>query len=423
MIKWGESMPSARDIIESILERPSVFKSKEKLYPEHLPAQLPHREEQLMSLATYFRNILLRPGSMAQRVLLVGGVGTGKTATARRFGSDFKALAHQRGINLEYVHVNCHRDRTLYLVVQEIARQLRIPVPPRGLSAQEMYKVVLKQLDNRNIYAIITLDEFDYFIEVAGNDSVYFLVRTYDEYPDLAKRINFIFITRSLSSLGVLDSATESYIVRNVIHFKPYTSSELFDILKYRSQEAFYEGTVDDSILEYIADLVGVDNGGSGNARLALEVLMLAGSEAEKEGAQRITIDHVRRAFTHANPNISIMVNDVIRHLSLHELLVLLAIVRLLKQRNEAYVRIGDVEEEYYNICEEYKEEPRKHTQVYEYIQDLKRRGVIDAKLSGKGYRGKSTLIGISLGPLEALEKFIQEMIDIKKGETSTGEI
>jgi cell division control protein 6 len=412
-------MPSARDIIESILERPSVFKSKEKLYPEHLPSYLPHREEQLKSLAAYFRNILLEPGSIAQRVLLVGGIGTGKTATARRFGSDFRALARQRGINLEYVHVNCHRDRTLYLVVQEIARQLRIPVPPRGLSAQEMYKIIMKQLENRDMYVIVTLDEFDYFIEVAGNDSVYFLVRTYDEYPNLAKRINFIFITRSLTSLGRLDSATESYIVRNVIHFKPYTSSELYDILKYRSQEAFYEGTVDDKVLEYIADLIGVDNGGSGNARLALEVLMLAGTEADKEGAQRVTIDHVRRAFTHANPNLSIMINDVIRHLPLHELLLLLAIVRLLRQKNEAYVRIGEVEEEYRNICEEYKETPRRHTQIYEYVNDLKRRGVIDARLSGKGYRGKSTLVGVSLGPLEALEKFIQEIIEIKKGEPS----
>ncbi len=412
-------MPSARDIIESILERPSVFKSKEKLYPEHLPSYLPHREEQLKSLAAYFRNILLEPGSIAQRVLLVGGIGTGKTATARRFGSDFRALARQRGINLEYVHVNCHRDRTLYLVVQEIARQLRIPVPPRGLSAQEMYKIIMKQLENRDMYVIVTLDEFDYFIEVAGNDSVYFLVRTYDEYPNLAKRINFIFITRSLTSLGRLDSATESYIVRNVIHFKPYTSSELYDILKYRSQEAFYEGTVDDKVLEYIADLIGVDNGGSGNARLALEVLMLAGTEADKEGAQRVTIDHVRRAFTHANPNLSIMINDVIRHLPLHELLLLLAIVRLLKQKGEAYVRIGEVEEEYRNICEEYKEAPRRHTQIYEYVNDLKRRGVIDARLSGKGYRGKSTLVGVSLGPLEALEKFIQEIIEIKKGEPS----
>ncbi|KSW11936.1 cell division control protein Cdc6 [Pyrodictium occultum] len=408
-------MPTARDIIESVLEHPSVFKSKEKLYPEYVPAYLPHREDQLKSLATYFRPLLLEPGAISQRVLLVGSIGTGKSATARRFGSDFKHLARQRGIKLEYVHVNCHRDRTLYFVVQEIARQLHIPIPPRGLSAQEMFQIILKHLENRDTYVIITLDEFDYFIEVAGNDAVYFLIRTYDEHPELTKRISYIFITRGLTSLSRLDSATESYLVRNVIHFKPYTSSELFDILKYRSVEAFYEGTVSDDVLSYIAEIVGVDTGGSGNARLALEILMLAGTEADDEGSPMLTIEHVRKAFAKTNPNLSIMINDVIRHLPLHELLILLAAIRVLRRSSEAYARIGEVEEEYQRVCEEIGEKPRRHTQVYEYIMDLKKRGVVDARVSGKGYRGKSTLIGISVGPLELLEKHVAEIIEYKR--------
>ena len=411
----AETMPSARDIIESELNRPSVFKNKERLYPDYIPSYLPHREEQLKGLASYFRNILLEPGSLAQRVLLVGGIGTGKTATAYRFGRDLRGLARQRGLNFEYVHVNCYRARTLFFVAQEIARQLRIPIPPRGLSAQEMYHVILKQLENRNMYVIVSLDEFDYFIEVAGNDAVYFLVRTYDEHPYLTKRVNFMFITRGLTSLGRLDSATESYLMRNVIHFKPYTISELYDILKYRSEEAFHVGTVSDDVLQYIAELEGVDGHGRGNARLALEILVLAGSEADREGSQEVTIEHVRKAFTHTNPNLSIMINDIIRHLSLHKLLLLLATIRLLRRTSEAYIRIGDVEEEYGNLSSEYGETPRRHTQIYEYINDLKRRSIIDTKISGKGYRGKSTLIGISIGPLEALEAYVKEIIEYHK--------
>ncbi len=407
-------MPTARDIIESILERPSVFKSKEKLYPEYVPAHLPHREEQLKSLASYFKPLLVEPGSIMQRVLLVGGIGTGKTVTARRFGKDFSLLARQRGIRLEYVHINCHRDRTLYLVIQEMAKQLRIPVPQRGLSAQEMFSILLKQLEDRDMYAIVTLDEFDYFIDVAGNDAVYFLVRVYDEYPDLTKRISYIFITRSLSNLGKLDAATESYLVRNIVKFNPYTSQELFDILKARAQEAFHEGTVDDEVLKYIADIVGVDHGGSGNARLALEMLLIAGQIADHEGSPRITIDHIRKAHAQANPSI-VHVYDSIFHLPLHEVLVLLAAVRRLKQTGEAYVRIGEVEKEYQQICEEMGETPRRHTQVYEYVMDLKRLGIIDARVSGKGYRGKSTLIGISGCPLDILEKKILEVIEKKR--------
>jgi len=409
-------MPSTRDIIESVLERPSVFKSKEKLFPEYVPSYLPHREEQLKSLAALFRPVLVEPGSLSQRVLLIGGIGTGKTVTARRFGIDFKALARRKGIRLEYIHINCHRDRTLYLVMQEMARQLRIPVPPRGLSAQEMFNVILRQLEERDEYVIVALDEFDYFIEVAGSDAVYFLIRTYDEYPEATKRLNFIFIARDIYALGRLDSATESYLIRNVIRFEPYTSAELYDILQMRTSEAFYEGTIDNDVIKYIADIVGVDHGGSGNARLALEILLLAGEEADKEGAPRVTIEHVRRAHTSANPNIAIVYDNLI-HLPLHELLVFLATIRVLRRKNTPYVRIGEVEQEYQQICEEYDEKPRRHTQVYEYVMDLKRLGIIDARVSGKGYRGKSTLIGISAGPLELLEKKVVELIESKRGE------
>ncbi|NPA05353.1 MAG: ORC1-type DNA replication protein [Crenarchaeota archaeon] len=404
-------MHTARDIIESVLEKPSVFKSKEKLFPEYVPKYLPHREQQLKQLASLFKPLLTDPGSISQRALLVGGIGTGKTVTARRFGIDFKLLARRRGVKLEYVHVNCHRDRTLYLVMQEIARQLHIPVPQRGLSAQEMYGNILKDIDERDIYVIITFDEFDYFIDVAGNDAVYFLIRTYDEYPDMTKRINFIFITRDMYNLGKLDSATESYLIRNVIHFEPYTSSELYDILAKRAEEAFYEGTIGDDVIQYVADIVGVDKGGRGNARLALEILLIAGELADQEGAQRVTIEHVRRAYVKAEPDI-VVIYDSLLYLPLHELLILLAAIRALSSKGEAYVRIGEVEQEYQQICEEFNEKPRRHTQVYEYVMDLKRLGIIDARVSGRGYRGKSTLIGVRVGPLEALEEKVLEIIN-----------
>jgi len=94
-----------------------------------------------------------------------------------------------------------------------------------------------------------------------------------------------------------------------------------------------------------------------------------------------------------------------------------MAIIRALRRTGEPYVRIGEVEHEYRQVCEEYGETPRKHTQVYEYVVDLKRRGIIDAKLSGKGYRGKSTLIGISIGPLDMLEEYVAKYIDRMLGE------
>lgn len=407
-------MGRPRDIIEGVLGSPSVFRNKERLYPEYIPSQLPHREEQLRQLTLIFRSLVSDPGSASYRALLIGGVGTGKTVTARVFGRDFKQLARKRGVVLEYVHVNCHRDRTLYSVVLEAARQLKIPLPTRGLSVQEILESILEYLEDSNMYAILALDEFDYFVNVAGSDSVYFLIRLYDQYPYRVKRLNYIFIARDISSLGLLDSAAQSYLVRNIVEFRPYSSRELYDILVNRVEEAFYPGTVDEEVVRYIADITGREKG-SGNARIALETLLVAGEIADREGAGRVTVEHVRKANTLVNPDAT-MVMDALIYLPLHEIILLLAAVRVLREREKAYVRIGDVEREYRKICEQLGERPRRHTQVYEYVSNLKKLGVIEVKASGKGYRGRSTLIAINIGPLSLFEERLIELIEKKGG-------
>ena len=403
-------MNSARRLIESVFSKPSVFKNREALYPEYVPTVLPHREEQIKQLAEIFKSLIISPGSISQRAMLVGGVGTGKTVTARAFGRELRALARSRGLDLRYIHVNCHRDRTLFEVITEIARQLGAPVPFRGLSAQEIFVALLNYMERENTYALVTLDEFDYLINIAGNDAVYFLVRIYDEYPEIVKRVSYIFIARDLLALRRLDPATESYILKHVVRFNPYTSSELFDILSARRSEAFYEGTVPDNVLKYIAEYEGIDKGGGGNARAALEALLLAGEAADHDGLGRVTVEHVRRALGIVNPDI-VIVNDLLVYLHVHELLILKAAIRVLRRSGNMFVRIGDVEKEYIQLCEEINEKPRKHTQVYEYVNNLKKMGIIQTRVSGRGFRGRSTLIGIGIGPLEALERKIDEIL------------
>ncbi|MCS7111788.1 MAG: ORC1-type DNA replication protein [Ignisphaera sp.] len=403
---------SVRDVLESVIKRITVFKNKDALYPEFIPPILPHRETHIKQLAEIFKSLITYPGSASLRAMLVGGVGVGKTVTARVFGNEIKHLAKEQSIDLRYVHVNCHRDRTLYEVISEIIRQLAIPIPLRGLSPREMMIALLSYIEKHNIYTLITLDEFDYFIHTAGNDSVYFLVRLYDEYPDVKKRLNFIFIARDITALSTLDPTTESYILKHLIKFEQYKARELYDILIQRRDLAFYEGTVDDEVIRFIAGNEGVDKGGEGNARSAIEVLLLAGEAAEHEGSHKVSLEHVRKALSVTHPDI-IKVSDELNFLQIHELLLIKALIRTLRARAAPFVRIGDVEEEYRYICQLHNIKPRKHTQIYEYVNNLKHMNIVNAKLSGKGLRGRTTLLSI-VAPLDALEKRIDELINKK---------
>uniref|UniRef100_A0A7C4D7R7 ORC1-type DNA replication protein n=1 Tax=Staphylothermus marinus TaxID=2280 RepID=A0A7C4D7R7_STAMA len=398
------------DIIERELSKPSIFKSRESLAPEHIPDKLPHREEELKQLASLFRHLVSSPGSISQRVLIVGSVGTGKTVLARVFGRDFTRYVSSRNINVKYVHVNCHRNRTLYNVVFDIAKQLDILIPSRGLSYKEIYDTILNYLEENDLYAIITLDEFHYFANIAGSDAVYFIVRTYDDVETSVRRLNFIFISLNTSMLSYLDPSTESYLLRHMIKLNQYDSEQLYTILKYRAEQAFYENVVDDEVLKFIASYEGYDKGGTGNARNALEILMRAGDLAERQGCSRIELEHVRQVISTLSREV-VAISEAIMYSPLHELLILWATIRLLRKTGKPFVKMGEVEREYSIVCELVGEVPRRHTQIYEYIMNLKKAGVIDARTSGKGQRGRTTLIGIHYGPLDTLEKYVEDLV------------
>ncbi|MEM0438963.1 MAG: cell division control protein Cdc6, partial [Sulfolobales archaeon] len=197
--------------------------------------------------------------------------------------------------------------------------------------------------------------------------------------------------------------------------FEPYRSRELRDILRQRRDEAFHPGTVGDDVIGYIADLEGSDKGGSGNARAAIETLLLAGEAADSEGSQVVSVEHVRRARGYVAPDI-VTISDSLQYLSLHELLVLKALIRSLRRSQAPYVTMGSVENEYRDICRLYDEKPRRHTQLYEYVVNMRRMGIVEAKPSGKGMRGRTTMIGIGGAPLDPLEKRVDELIKVRLG-------
>jgi len=123
-------------IIEEELEKPSIFKSRESISPEYIPDRLPHREKELRELTSYFKHLVTTPGSISQRVLITGRVGTGKTALAKVFGRDFTRLAAEKGYKVRYAHVNCHRNRTLYNVTPILGGNSMFPYHPGGFQAK-----------------------------------------------------------------------------------------------------------------------------------------------------------------------------------------------------------------------------------------------------------------------------------------------
>ncbi len=389
----------AYDIIANEIGRPTLFKDEGKLFPDHVPTNLVHRDTQLKALGRVFRVIMESPGAVAQKATLVGDVGVGKTAVAKRFGSTMEALAKERGINLRYVHVNCYKDRTLFLVVKKVAQQILPSIPDRGFSAQELFQTLWRILEAENIYLLLALDEIDFLISVAGEKDapLYYLSRVADEYLNRPQRLNLMLITRNLEFVSGLDRSVQSTLLHNVVRFDKYGVEQLYDIIRLRAYDAMKEGAVGEEVLSMIADI----SSPRGDARYALELLWRAGKYADEEGAMKVMPEHVRKAQL----DVSQFPMHIVLDLPLHERLFLLSVAKVLKRSRAAYVTMGDVESTYRVLCESQGIEPRKHTQFWEYLQNLRNLGILYTKISGAGFRGKTTLIGLLNLSTEAVEK------------------
>jgi cell division control protein 6 len=394
-----------------------IFKDESKLQPEYVPKRLLHRDEQLKALESYFRPFLQRPGSIFVRVVFVGPSGTGKTAVAKKFGERVAGLRMKDGSVLRFAYVNCHANRTLFSIMQKLGRDVGLDVPRRGYSREELIYMIWNHLKGSKEYLIATIDEVDYLAGVERGEALYVLTRLPEITGDQVHRIGLIFVFRELESFMRLDRSIQSTLQHNVVRFEPYTRAQLSDILWARviEEEALYESAVSDEVIEMIAELIGHDTGGRGDARQALEVLEKAGRIAEREGRSTILPEDVREAYSKVMP----VSKEVIVNLKLDEKLLLLALARLLqRKRFVSKVPIGLLEMEYQEVCEEFGVEPRRHTAIWDYVRNLHRMGILTAERSGKGQRGRTTLIGLSAIPLQELEKELVVMIrrELKRG-------
>ncbi len=122
----------------------SVFSDETKLDINYIPNRLPHRDKEHRLLMEFFSFLTKYPERMAQRVIVTGEVGTGKTALCQRFGADITTEANKRNIKLRYVHVNCREYRgKVSLIIQHAINILR-PNFPKRVFLLKKFKTLLQ---------------------------------------------------------------------------------------------------------------------------------------------------------------------------------------------------------------------------------------------------------------------------------------
>lgn len=262
-------------------EQSEIFKNEEILSPEYLPDILPHRENQVKQLAD---NLLpASKGRKPQNTFIFGSPGIGKTAVSKYVFREFEEYS-----GIKTIYMNCWDYNTSLSVLTKIVSSLGMFVQRRGWSKDEVISRLIEALEKSKKSLLICLDEVDQLV-YKDQKVLYDLLRL-NQY--VKNPVGLIFISNNPHIFANLEARITSSLSLDEIGFKPYTLQEMKDILKERVDYGFH--FVEEGVVA-LASAHALNK--NGDVRVGLECLMKAGRFAEKEHADKVKVEHVKKVL------------------------------------------------------------------------------------------------------------------------------
>jgi len=374
-------------IFEQVLAGGQIFKDRNLLRHDYMPATLPHREEQIRRLGS-----VLAPALSKERVSNIfayGKTGTGKTIVARFVLNRLQKKARDYGRAVDTSYVNCRLSGTNYRVIADLCRALGQEVPFTGLAVGELLDRLRDALHARGSAFLVVLDEIDALVKRSENDSLLYELTRINDSLD-GGWIGVIGISNDLHFKDFLDPRVLSSLGEEELVFKPYSSDELYDILSDRAEAAFQPGALEDGALRLCAAMAA---GEHGDARRALDLLRVAGEIGERGREKSILESHVRLAQQKVEHD---RVTEVLSSLPLHSRILLIAVLHSENARKESLVT-GDVYEVYRELCAAAAVESLTQRRVSGLLNELDLMGIVNARVVSFGRYGRTKKIRLGV--------------------------
>jgi len=369
-----------------------IFKNREVLRHNYSPRELPHRTEQIESIAEILAPAL--QGSTPSNILIYGKTGTGKTATVKYVGTELEK--ESSGFSpCRLVHLNCETIDTQYRVLAQIANfisgvelkssdRIKNTIPPTGWHTDQVYSELKNILEQAGGLQIIVLDEIDKLVRKSGDDTLYSLTRINNDLSN--SRVCIIGISNDLTFKDFLDPRVLSSLSEEELVFPPYNADQLRDILNQRAKAAFLDGVVSDEVISLCAARAAQEHG---DARRALDLLRVSGELAEREGSSKVLESHV---FS-AQESIEIdTMSECVKTLPIQSKIVLCSMLYIY-ETNQKIFTTNSVINMYKSLAKDLDTDPLSHRRVSDLINDLTMLGIVNSRVVSHGRYGRTTEI------------------------------
>lgn len=378
-------MPMSSGLFAEMLLQGGVFQSRDVLRPTYTPSELPHREDQINSLASVLVPALR--GETPSNVLIYGKTGTGKTAVAKYVGKELEEAGF--GVKCAVIYLNCEVIDTQYRILAHLARHFDKEIPMTGWPTDQVYTELRNALDEEKRVVVIMLDEVDKLVR-KGDDILYNLSRVNSDL--IQTRVSLIGISNDLKFTEFLDPRVKSSLGEDEIIFPPYNADQIRDILEQRANIAFRPGILAEDVIPLCSAFAAQEHG---DARRALDLLRISGELAEREHNAQVTEVHVRHAREKIEQD---RVEEVIKTLPTQSKLVLYSIM-LLEEQGTRNITTSAVYNMYKQLCPLVDTDYLTHRRITDLIAELDMLGILHTTVVSKGRYGRTKEITLSIYP------------------------
>ncbi|MBQ3735872.1 MAG: AAA family ATPase [Candidatus Methanomethylophilaceae archaeon] len=343
----------------------TIIKDASKLTFDYVPVELINRDAEMETLEMIMRPVVDTAAS--ETAFVAGNIGSGKTATVKRFCMDMLDYCGRHNVPFGYILINCRQKTTDASILVQLIRYFDRDFPDKGFSPADMLLVLRKHIVKSGKRMLIVLDEVDSLIKRGSTDLIYQITRfSDDDYNKVS--LSLILISQEYVLNKIDKASLSTFKSANTIRFRKYNKEDLVAITASRAKLALVDGTFDDEIIDFIADIAA----DTGDARVAIDLLDKSARFAENGSAGAIMAEDVRSA---KNLMYNLVSASNLRQFGMNKLLVLLAVSRCIK--NKTYVSQKAVENTYAVVCEEYETPAKGHTQFWSYIIAMEKEGFI----------------------------------------------
>jgi len=368
---------------EEHLGEGEIFADKAVLRSTYIPENLPHRAEQIATLADILSTALKEKAPT--NILIYGKTGTGKTATVKYVSKQLEEMA--RTCNCPLIYINCELFYTQHRVLGYLARFFNKRVPVFGWPTDVVYSELKERIDTEDRYVVVILDEMDKLV-TKEDEALYKLLRINSELNKA--RVSVIGISNDLTFSELLDQRVKSSSGMKEIIFPAYNADQLKDIMSERAVMAFNYSALDNAVIPLCVALAAKRNG---DAKYALDLLLISGEIAERSKSKKVSEEHVRIA----SEKIEASMMEVVKTMPLQAKILLSSVLMLMREKNERSFISGEVYTMHRRLCDHLGVEVLTERRLHDLISELDFLGLINAVVVSRGKHGRTKEISLKV--------------------------